>query len=112
MTTLLALIRRPAGDEAALAAFEAGYRTSHLPLIARVPGLRGIDVRRVRRRLMGDDDFVLATAMHFDDWEAAKVALGSPEMAEAGASLEAIGSGLTTLLATEDGSDLAPEGWR
>jgi uncharacterized protein (TIGR02118 family) len=108
MTTLLALYRRPDGGEDAATAFEAAYATRHLPLVAGVPGLRALRVRRVRRRLMGDDDFTIATEMDFDDWEAAKAALSSPEMAAAGEILAEIAPGIVTLLVLEDAPDLAP----
>jgi hypothetical protein len=57
------------------------------------------------------DDFAIATEMDFEDWEATKTALGSAEMAAAGANLSQIAEGLTTLLVLEDAPDLAPEGW-
>ncbi len=112
MTTLLALLRRPEGGDEANAALEIAYSQTHLPSIAAVPGLRGLRVRRVRRRLMGDDDFVIATAMEFDDWDAAKVALASDEMTAAGRSLAEIAPGLTTLLVLDEAPDLTPEAWR
>jgi uncharacterized protein (TIGR02118 family) len=112
MTTMLALYRRPDGGDETLAAFERDYAGTHLPLIAQVPGLRALRVQRVRRRLMGEDDFVLATLMAFDDWEATRAALGSAEMGAAGRNLSEIAPGLTTLLVVEDAPDLTPEGWR
>jgi uncharacterized protein (TIGR02118 family) len=112
MTTLLALYRRPDGGEDAQAAFEAAYASRHLPEVAAVPGLRALRIRRVRRRLMGDDDLTIVTEMEFDSWEATKEALSSAEMAVAGETLAEIAPGLVTLLALEDASDLAPAGWR
>ena len=112
MTTLLALFRRPdSGDEAG-ATFERAYADTHLPLVAELPGLRGLRVRRVRRRMMGDDDLVIATAMEFDDWDATKAALASEAMAAAGRNLAEIAPGLTTLLVLDDAPDLTPEAWR
>jgi uncharacterized protein (TIGR02118 family) len=112
MTTLLALIRRPGGGDDTLATLERAYAETHLPLIGAVPGLRELHVRRVRRRLMGDDDFAIATAMTFDDWDATRVALGSEAMAAAGRNLEEIAPGLTTLLVLDDATDLTPDGFR
>ena len=112
MTTLLALYRRPDGGEEGYADFEKAYAGGHLPLIADVPGLRGLVVRRVRRRMMGDDDSVIATAMEFDDWDATKAALASEAMAAAGRNLAEIAPGLTTLLVLDDAPDLTPEAWR
>ena len=112
MTTLLALVRRPEGEDEGSAAFEAAYRETHLPLIAQVSGLRSLRVRRVRRRLMGDDEFVIVTEMGFDDWDAAKAGLASEAMVAAGRNLAEIAPGLTTLLVLEDAVDLAPEARR
>jgi hypothetical protein len=50
--------------------------------------------------------------MDFDDWDATRAALGSEEMAAAGANLAQFAEGLTTLLVLQDDPDLAPEGWR
>lgn len=108
MTTLLALYRRPEGGDDARSAFEAAYAARHLPLIAAVPGLRALRVHRVRRRLIGDDDFIVAAEMDFDDWDAAKVALSSAEMAAAGETLAEIAPGLVTLLVLDEAPDLAP----
>lgn len=108
MTTLLALYRRPAGGDEALAGFLAAYRDRHLALVAQTPGLGSVSVRRVRRRLLGDDDLVLATTMEFPDWETAKAGLASEPMRAAGDVLAEIAPGLVTLLVLEDAPELQP----
>ncbi len=108
MTTLLALYRRPAGGDETQAAFEAAYRDRHLALVARTPGLLSVRVRRVRRRLLGDEDIFLATSLEFADWEAAKAGLASEPMRAAGEVLAEIAPGLVTLLALEDAPELQP----
>ncbi len=110
MTTLLALYRRPDGGDDAYAAFERAYADTHLPLIARVPGLRALRVARVRRALTPGADVVLVARMAFDDWDAVKAGLGSAEMAAAGENLASIGGAeLATLLVVEEAVDLLPE---
>jgi len=45
--TLLALYKRPDGGDEALQTFWQRYRDEHMPLIAKVPGLRGTKVWNV-----------------------------------------------------------------
>ena len=105
MTTLLALYRRPDGDDDALADFERRYRAEHLPLVASTPGLRATTVQRVTTRLTGDD-VVLATAMTFDDRAALDAGLASDAMRAAGRNLrELIPGDKVTLLILEDATD-------
>ena len=110
MSTLLALYRRPDGDDEAVAAFERAYAETHLPLIERLPGLRALRAARVRRVVAGQSDVALVARMHFDDWDAAKAALNSDEMQAAGENLAAIGGAdLLTLLVVDEARDLIPE---
>ncbi len=109
MTTLLALYRRPAGDDEALATFERAYAEQHLPLVALTPGLREIRVQRVREGLGARTDLALVTAMSFDDRRALDAALASDAMRAAGRNLRQIAPGLATLLVLDDAPDLLPE---
>jgi uncharacterized protein (TIGR02118 family) len=102
MTTLLALYRRPAGGDEALAEFERRYAGEHLPLVAETPGLRGTRVQRVAAALGGETDLVMITAMEFDDRAALDEGLASDAMRAAGRSLREIAPGLATLLVLED----------
>lgn len=110
MTTLLALYRRPDGGDEGLRAFERGYTERHLPLVARTPGLRSLDVHRVRRSLTGQTDVVVVAAMRFDSWDALKAGLASEPMRAAGETLEEIAPGLATLLVLDEAPDLVPSG--
>ena len=96
--TLLALFKRPAGGEEALATFLARYRAEHLPLIARVPGLRETQVEEVTQKYSGDD-IVVATRMTFDDQASLDAGMASPEMRDAGRNLREIAPELLTLVA-------------
>lgn len=102
MTTLLALYRRPDGDEQALATFERRYREEHLPLVAGTPGLRSTRVQRVAEGLGGETDLVLVTAMEFDDRASLDAGLRSDAMRAAGRNLREIAPGLATLLVLEE----------
>ena len=102
MTTLLALYRRPEGDDEALATFLRRYEQEHLPLVAGTPGLRSTRVQRVEQALGEATDLVLITAMEFDDRAALDAGLASDAMRQAGRNLREIAPGLATLLVLED----------
>jgi uncharacterized protein (TIGR02118 family) len=96
--TLLALYKRPEGGDEALATFWRRYRDEHMPLIERVPGLRGTKVWTVSRRYAGED-IVATCEMYFDDSDALKAGMRSDEMRVAGDNLNEFASGLLTLVA-------------
>jgi uncharacterized protein (TIGR02118 family) len=96
--TLLAMFKRPDGGDEALATFLARYRTEHLPLIAKVPGLRETQVEAVTQKYSGDD-IVVVTRMTFDDQASLDTGMASPEMRDAGRILREIAPGLLTLVA-------------
>jgi uncharacterized protein (TIGR02118 family) len=99
--TLLAMYKRPEGGEEGLRTFWQRYRDEHMPLIEKVPGLRGTKIWNVYRGYAGDD-LVAVTEMHFDDKDALKAAMGSEEMRAAGKSLTEIAPDLLTLVALEE----------
>ena len=102
MTTLLAMFRRPDGDDEALATFLRRYHAEHLPLVAATPGLRATRVQRVEQALGGATDLVLITVMEFDDRAALDAGLASDAMRQAGRNLRDIAPGASTLLILED----------
>ncbi len=77
--------------------FDQSYFSTHLPLIEKVPGLRRIEVRRVERTVMGAGVYLMAI-MHFDDEQALRTAMRSPEMQAAGDNLNQFAEGLVTLM--------------
>lgn len=101
---LLALYRRPDGGDEALDTFLRRYHGEHMPLIARLPGLRGSFVERVAQHYAGED-IVLVTRMTFDDRAALDAAMASDEMRQAGRVLRDIAPGLLTLVALEEATE-------
>lgn len=99
MSKLIALFKQPADPTA----FDQAYFNTHLPLIAKVPGLNKTVVTRFTRTLQGEG-FYLMTEMVFDDREALKTGMKSPEMAAAGANLNTFAAGLVTLMFAEEES--------
>ncbi|CAN5745016.1 hypothetical protein BH23CHL7_BH23CHL7_04210 [soil metagenome] len=99
--TLLALYKRPGGGDEGLRAFWKRYREEHMPLIEKVPGLRGSRIRNVAQHYAGED-LIALTEMEFDDRAALDVAMASDEMRAAGRVLREIAPDLLTLVALED----------
>ena len=100
--TLAAFYKRPEGGDEALATFWQRYRDEHMPLIEKLPGLRGTKIWNVARKYAGDD-LVAVCYMEFDDMDALKAAMKSEEMGAAGANLSDITSeGMLTLVALEE----------
>lgn len=99
MSKLIALFKQPADPTA----FDQAYFNTHLPLIAKVPGLNKTVVTRFTRTLQGEG-FYLMAEMVFDDREALKAGMKSPEMAAAGANLNTFAEGLVTLMFAEEES--------
>ncbi len=97
MSKLIALYKQPADPQA----FEEAYFKTHLPLIAKVPGLQKTTVTRLTRTIAGDPYYLL-TEMYFADKEALKNAMRSPEMATAGENLDGFAKGMYTLAFGEE----------
>jgi uncharacterized protein (TIGR02118 family) len=70
---LIALYKQPED----VLAFEDAYFNTHLPLIARVPGLQRTVITRFNRTLVGDG-FYLMAEMYFTDESALRSGLKSP----------------------------------
>ena len=99
--TLLALYKRPEGGDDGLQTFWQRYRDEHIPLIEKVPGLRGSKISNVPKGYAGED-LVAVTEMYFDDQESLDAAMASDEMRAAGKNLREIAPGLLTLVALEE----------
>jgi uncharacterized protein (TIGR02118 family) len=99
--TLLALYKRPEGGDEGLRTFWQRYRDEHMPLIEKVPGLRGTKIWNVPQRYTGED-LVAVTEMYFDDQVALDAAMTSQEMRAAGKNLAEVAPGLLTLVALEE----------
>lgn len=106
MTRFVALYRMPADVEG----FDRDYRQTHVPLVARAPGLSRVEVSRVRRTVLGEPQLHLMAVMHFADAAAFKTAMASPEWAESGRNLAEIGGvELATMFVLDDPEVIEPE---
>ena len=85
MVKLVALYKKPENAEA----FDAHYRDVHAPLIEKWPGLKRLEIGRVTGMPGGGDPpYYMIAEMHFDDREALRDAMRSPEGRAAGDDLQ------------------------
>lgn len=99
MSRFVVIYRRPDDPEA----FDRAYRESHLPLVAKTPGLTRIEASRVRKTVHGEQAQHLMAVMHFADSEAMRAGLASHEWAAAGRNLAEIGGlDLATMMILDD----------
>jgi len=75
MVKLVALYKKPAD----VAAFEKHYREIHSPLVKKMPGLRNLEVAHFYGSPGGEPPYYMIAEMYFDDKNAMKTALTSPE---------------------------------
>ena len=97
MFKLIALYKAPQDADA----FMAHYKGTHVPLVARVPGLQKVEVTKVLNTLMGEQGNFLLAEMYFADEASYKAAMKSPENAAAGKDLANFANGLVTLMKGE-----------
>jgi uncharacterized protein (TIGR02118 family) len=71
-------------------AFDKRYAEGHVPLVLPVPGLRSFTYSKVRP-MGGEQTVYMVAQLDFDDRDAMKAGLSSPEMAAAGADADEIG---------------------
>jgi uncharacterized protein (TIGR02118 family) len=104
MSKLIAIYKPPPDPET----FEEAYFKTHLPLLAKVPGLQRTSITRFSRTLMGDGVYLMAE-MYFSDREALKAAMKSSEMAAAAENLNSFAEGIVTLaFGEEENSGINP----
>jgi uncharacterized protein (TIGR02118 family) len=104
MVKLVAMFAKPEDP----AAFDKAYFDTHLPLNAKTPGLRRTEVTRVTGALRGESPWYIVTEMYYDDADAMKTGLASPEAAEAGKQLMTFAKGLVTFYT----ADVLHEDWK
>ena len=94
MVKLVALYRKPQDPDA----FDQHYRQTHLRLVERMPGLRRVELGKITGAVGGESPYYLITEMYFDDQDALRAALRSPEGRAAGDDLQSFASGLVTMV--------------
>jgi uncharacterized protein (TIGR02118 family) len=104
MVTLTALFKKPEDT----GAFEDHYVNVHAPLMAKVPGLRKMEVTRFSKMLtpatsLISDQPYLQCTMYFDDKDSFKAAMASEENKAAGKDLMGFAGPLVSMfIGTEE----------
>lgn len=75
MVKLIALYKKPEDPKA----FDNHYYNTHVPLANKIPGLRKCEVAKVSGTPQGESEYYLIAELYFDDMEALKAGMGSPE---------------------------------
>ena len=94
MTELLVLYNPPADP----AAFDRYYRSTHIPLAKKIPGLRSYSISQGRVQALAGSAPHLVAILTFDSMADLNAALASPEGQAAAADVRNFASGGATLL--------------
>ena len=86
-------------DPADPAAFDAHYRAVHVPLVAKIPGLRRFTISKPRG--MGAAAPYLVAELWFDDADALNAGLGSAEGGASAADVQTFAVGSVVMFAGE-----------
>lgn len=82
MAGMVVIYKQPADASA----FDKHYFETHIPLAKKIPGLRKYEVSRGPITVLaGPQDVYLVATLHFDDLDAMKRGMASPEGKAAGA---------------------------
>jgi uncharacterized protein (TIGR02118 family) len=75
MINLYALFRKPDDPES----FDTRFNTTLVPLLHKVPGLRGLQLTRINGAAMGESPYHIVAQLSFDNRRAMDEALASKE---------------------------------
>lgn len=75
MVKLIAMYKKPAD----VAAFDEHYFNTHIPLSNKMPGLKKVEISKVLGTPMGESEYYLMAELYFEDMDALKAAMSSPE---------------------------------
>ncbi len=96
---LIALYKDPTDP----AAFDKTYFNDHVPLVEKMPGLRGCTVTKLKNSITGTQlPYYMIAELVFDSMADLNASLASPEGKAAGANLMGFAAHLVTLLAGEE----------
>ena len=97
MFKLLALYKTPADPDH----FLAHYKTTHMPLVNKIPGLAKAEITKLSPAVVGEQGNFLIADMYFNDEASCKAAMRSPEFAACGKDLANFAEGLCTVMKGE-----------
>lgn len=98
MVKLIALYKQPEDKEA----FDDHYKNVHVPITAKIPGLRKMEVTKIVGSPMGESEYYLLCEMYYDDHDALKAAMRTDESKASGRDLMSFAGKLVTLMIGEE----------
>ena len=97
MVKFIALYKKPEDP----AAFDKRYFEQHLPLANKIPGLKKVEISRVVGSPMGDSEYYLMAELYFDNMDALKAGMSSPEGKASGKDVMEFAKGIVTFMFAE-----------
>ena len=83
-------------------AFIARFKSGHVPLLMKLPGVTGIQLNIVDKNLIGESTYWAYSETYFPTIEALKAALKSPEMMTCGADAMSFAAGFIVTTGHEE----------
>ena len=97
MVKFIALYKKPADT----AAFDKRYFDEHLPIAAKIPGIKKIEISRVVGSPMGDSEYYLMAEIYFENMDAMKAGMSSPEGRASGKDVMTFAKDIITMMFAE-----------
>jgi len=89
------------GPQSDAAKFDDYYLSTHIPIVEKTPGLRGVEVGKCSSLDGSTPPYYVHTELYFDDVEAMMTAFGTPEGQAMAADVANFVSGDVTMLVAE-----------
>jgi len=83
MFKVIAVYKTPT-DDAAKATFDEYYQTTHTPICLKIPGIKELRTNKIFGGPTGASDLYMVAEMCFENKDAWKAAMKTPEMMESG----------------------------
>ena len=97
MVKFIAMYKKPANPEE----FDKRYFEQHLPIASKIPGLQRVEISRVVGSPMGDPEYYLMAELYFENMEAMKAGMSSPEGKASGKDVMMFAKDIVTMMFAE-----------
>jgi uncharacterized protein (TIGR02118 family) len=97
MVKFVALYKKPAD----IAAFEEHYHNIHMPLAEKIPGLKRVELSKFTGAPMGESEYYMMAELYFDNMDALKAGMSSPEGRASGKDVMTFAKDIVTMMFSE-----------
>jgi uncharacterized protein (TIGR02118 family) len=98
MAKFVALYKKPQDP----AAFDQWYFNHHVPMVAKIPGLKRSEVSKITGSPFGESEYYLLAELYFDSMDALKAGMSSPEGMATGKDARANAKDILILMFAEE----------